>query len=131
MAKNSSMAPPPPVPFREVEGIPFVNKPYLGNVNTMGPTPEDIPEEDEARANYYRALKGEPHPGNVKDANDRAKAGREQEAQLKAAGRDAEPPPTPRTAADASMEDIKRRAEEKAKEQPPRVIDDDRGRGRD
>ncbi len=100
-------------------------------VNTMGPTPEDIPEEPEARANYYRALRGQPHPGNVKDANDRAKAGREQEARLKAAGQDAAPE-QPRNAADALMAELKRQAEEKAKQEgPPRERDDDRGSGRD
>jgi hypothetical protein len=133
MAKDPT---PPPVQGREQENDPDAALRRMDGtkhraVNTMAPTPEDIPGDPEARANYYRALSGTPHPGNVKDANDRAKAGREQEARLKAAGQEAEPPPQPRTAGDDSIAEIKRKAEEKAKEQPPRVIDDDRGRGRD
>jgi Relaxase/Mobilisation nuclease domain len=88
----NSPPPPPPAPGRKEggDGIPFVNKPYRGNVNTLAPTPEDIPEEPEARANYFRALHGIPHPGDLKNEREREKARKQQEQQEQAARRKAE-----------------------------------------
>jgi hypothetical protein len=56
-------------------------------INTLGPTPVEIPEDPAERAAYFAALYGTPQPEDLKAARDRAKAGREEEARLKAAGR--------------------------------------------
>lgn len=54
-------------------------------VNTLAPTPGLIPDEPEARAAYFREQQGIPHPEDLKLAQERLKAGRKQEARLRAA----------------------------------------------
>jgi hypothetical protein len=56
-------------------------------VNTLAPTPVQIPEDPAERAAYFGAVSGKPDAQDLKAARDRAKAGREQERRLKAAGR--------------------------------------------
>jgi MobA/MobL family len=88
---DSTQSPPPARDRKESgDGIPFVNKPYLGNVNTLAPTPVDIPEDPEERDKYFRAVHEIPHPGDLKDEQDRKKARKQQEQQEQAARRKAE-----------------------------------------
>ena len=110
-AKDPDFKPSPPSKDRQKDPDAALRRmagtgPKHRAVNTMAPTPVDIPEDPELRDNYFRALHGIPHPGDLQDEQDRKKARKqqerqEQEARLKAArekgsgraGAAARPPP--------------------------------------
>jgi hypothetical protein len=62
-------------------------------VTTLAPTPEQIPNDPAERAAYF-GVYGTTQPKDLKDARDRRRAGREEEARLKAAGRSNRLPPS-------------------------------------
>jgi hypothetical protein len=86
------------------DGIPFVNKRYLGNVNTLGPTPPpEMPEYEDGRVAYSRgALYGKTDPHVLNPPPDHAQAAPQPDAQLN------EPGPT---AQDSAAEVIRKKAE--------------------
>ena len=91
VVKDRSLIPTPVTPDRAPEEPGLASMAGTGPkhraINTLGPTPVEIPEDPDARAAFFAALSGTPQPEDLKAARDRAKAGREEEARLKAAGR--------------------------------------------
>jgi len=91
VVKDPSLIPTPVTPDRAPEEPGLASMAGTGPkhraINTLGPTPVEIPEDPAERAAYFAALSGTPQPEDLKAARDRAKAGREEEARLKAAGR--------------------------------------------
>jgi hypothetical protein len=108
--------PPPASAGREQPGLPSMTGTGQRHhaVNTLAPTPVQIPDDPAERALYFAALHGT-GGAQPRTATAGGEGGQEQ----------------PRNAADALVAELKRQAAEKAKQQPPRERDDDRGKDRD
>ena len=95
-AKDPNFKPPPPskedrpkdpdAALRRMAGT----GPKHQAVNTLAPTPVEIPEDPEERDKYFRAVHEIPHPDDLKDEQDRKKARKQQEQQEQAARRKGE-----------------------------------------
>lgn len=95
-AKGPNFKPPPPgkedrpkdpdAALRRMSGT----GPKHQAVNTLAPTPVEIPEDPEERDKYFRAVHEIPHPGDLKDEQERKKARKQQQRQEQAARRKGE-----------------------------------------